>query len=561
MHRLLIPALVVMTALLLPMCSPQPEQPVSTDELRAMIARYAPTVLTADTRALSEGDRQALPVLVKAAAVMDSLFLRQIWAGNVETMHRLAADTSEAGRLRYRYFLINMSPWSSLDNGTAFISGVPPHHPPYANFYPSDMTREEFNRWVATLPEADQARARGYFTVIRRTADGALTIVPYSQEYAALLSEASRLLDEAARLTDNASLRDFLQKRARAFLTDDYYESDVAWMMLDSPIDVTIGPYEVYMDSLFNYKAAFEAFITLRNEKETARLAMYAEHLQDIEDHLPIDPQYRNPKLGAFAPIRVVDEVVTGGDAREGVQTAAFNLPNDERVVSAMGSKRVMLKNVQEAKFATVLEPIAARVLAPAQQRLVAFEPFFTHILLHELMHGLGPHTITVDGRTTTVRLEMKELGSALEEAKADITGLFAFQHLIDRGVLPREMEEPLYTTFLASAFRSVRFGIHEAHGKGMALQFNYLLEKGAFTFNASTGTFAVDFSRIKDAVRELTGAIMTIQARGDYNAARAMLATYGIMSPVLESGLRGLTDIPVDIAPEFPLAMTESAP
>ena len=559
MHRLPTTLLPILAALGLAMCAKSPDHPVSTEELRAMIARYMPTVITADTRALSDGDRRALQVLIKAAAVMDSLFLRQVWSENVATKNRLAADTSEDGQLRYRYFLINMGPWSSLDHGSAFIGGVPAHHPPYANFYPADMTREEFERWVATLSEEDQARARGYFTVIRRRDDRSLRIVPYSQEYAELLAEASALLEEASRLTDNVTLRDYLKKRARAFLTDDYYESDVAWMMLDSPIDVTIGPYEVYMDSLFNYKAAFEAFIAIRNDEETARLAMFAEHLQEIENNLPIDPRYRNPKLGSFAPIRVVDEVIVGGDAREGVQTAAFNLPNDERVVSAMGSKRVMLKNVQEAKFNTVLRPIASRVLAESQRRMVAFEPFFTHILTHELMHGLGPHMITVDGRETTVRLSMKELGSAMEEAKADIAGLFALQHLIDRGVLAREMEQPLYVTFLAGVFRSVRFGIHEAHGRGMALQFNYLLEKGAFTYDGQSGTYAVDFDRIKEGVRELTGEIMMIQARGDYAAAKQMLSTYGVMSGELTRTLAGLTDIPVDIAPEFPLAMTES--
>ena len=560
MRRITNAALLTLTTLGLATCARGPDQPVSTEELRSMIARFAPTVITADTRGLSEGDRAALGVLVKASAVMDSLVLRQVWSGNVAMKYRLAQDSSEDGRLRYRYFQINLGPWSSLDHGSAFVTGVPPHHPPCANYYPEDMTREEFNRWVETLSAQDQARARGYFTTIRRGADGSLRIVPYSQEYAEFLSEASRLLEEAARLTDNASLRDYLEKRAGAFFTDDYYESDVAWMLLDSPIDVTIGPYEVYMDSLFNYKAAFVSYITLRDDAETDKLAMFGQHLQDIENNLPIDPQYRNPKLGTLAPIRVVDEVMEGGEALEGVQTAAFNLPNDERVVSAMGSKRVMLKNVQEAKFNTVLRPIAARVLEPSQRSRVAFEPFFTHILMHELMHGLGPHNITVGGQKTTVRLAMKELGSALEEAKADIAGLFALQHLIDRGVLPQEMEQPMYVTFLASVFRTVRFGIHEAHGKGMALQFNYLLERGAFTLDEQNGMFAVDFSRVKDGVRALTAEIMTIQARGDYDAAHRLLSTYSLMTPELERGLKGLGDIPVDIAPEFPIAAGEPA-
>jgi len=561
MSRAVKASLLTLAALTLAMCGKTPEEPVSPEQLSAMIARYAPTVITADTRALSEGDHQALRSLVQAAALMDSIFLRQVWSGNVALKNRLAEDPSPEGALRYRYFLLNLGPWSVLDGGSPFIAGVPPHPLPGANYYPEDMTRQEFNTWAEALPEAEQSRARGYFTTLRRNPDRSLRIVPYSQEYGDLLEKAAARLQQAARLTDNQSLRTYLEERARAFLNDDYYESDVAWMKLDSPIDVTIGPYEVYMDSLFNYKAAFEAFITLRNEEETSRLAMFGGHLQEIENNLPIEPRYRNPRLGAFAPIRVVDEVIVGGEPHKGIQTAAFNLPNDERVVSAMGSKRVMLKNVQEAKFNTVLKPIAALVLAPEQRALVGFEPFFTHILTHELMHGLGPHTITVNGRQTTVRLEMKELGSAFEEAKADIAGLFALQYLIDRGVLSRELEGPLYATFLASVFRSVRFGIHEAHGRGMALQFNYLREKGAFTYDSTGGIFAVDFDRIKEAVRALTGEIMTIQARGDYAGARAMLDTYAVETPELKHALSRLEGIPVDILPEFPITMNEPAP
>src|SRR5918993_701293 len=264
-------------------------------------------------------------------------------------------------------------------------------------------------------------------------------------------------------------------------------------MELDSPIDVTIGPYETYEDELFSYKAAFEAYVTLRDQAESAKLAKFSGYLQELEDNLPLEARYRNPKLGAASPIRVVNEIFGSGEGNSGVQTAAFNLPNDERVVAEKGSKRTMLKNVQEAKFKKTLVPISRVVLSRAQQPLLSFESFFTHILAHELMHGLGPHNIKVDGQDTTVRKQLKELSSAFEEAKADITGLWALQYLIDKGLVDKKMERSLYTTFLASAFRSVRFGIEEAHGRGIALQFNYLIDEGAFRHDEASGRFSVD--------------------------------------------------------------------
>jgi hypothetical protein len=417
------------------------------------------------------------------------------------------------------------------------------------------MTPEEFTAWVAGLTDAQQSAAKGFFTVIRRDPGGRLTIVPYNQEYRDLLERAAALLRDAAAATDNSSLNRFLALRAEALLSNDYYQSDVAWMDLDSPIEPTIGPYEVYLDQMFNYKAAFEAFITLRNDGETARLARFSHELQDVENNLPIDPAYRNPRLGSMAPIRVVDEVAVGGEARAGVQTAAFNLPNDERVTQEKGSKRVMLKNVQEAKFRTILLPIADRLIDPAQRPAIAFDPFFTHILAHELMHGLGPHAITVEGRPTTVRQAMKELSSALEEAKADISGLFMLQHLMDRGVVDRSMEQPMSVTFLAGMFRSMRFGINEAHGRGMALQFSYLLQEGAIRYDERAGTFGVVPERMRAAVTALTREIMTIQARGDYAAAKALLDRYAVQHPAMQKALGRLTDIPVDIVPTFVFA------
>lgn len=535
-------------------CKQNEHHAASPTALEAKIKRFAPTVITGDTSRLSQGDRNALRKLIQAAGIMDQLYFRQSWSGNQAMRDRLEKDTTAGGQERYRYFMINMGPWSRLDHNEPFIEGAPPK-PPRANFYPDTMTKEEFQSWVATLPEQEKKMATGFFSTIRRDAQGKLKNVPYNEEYRGLLEPAATLLREAAALTTTPTLREYLTKRADAFLTNQYYDSDVAWMKLDSPIDVTIGPYEVYMDELFNYKAAFEAFITLRNDEETAKLSMFSAHLQEIENNLPIETRFRNPKLGALAPIRVVDELAIGGEARAGVQTAAFNLPNDERITEAFGSKRVMLKNVQEAKFQMILVPIAALLLDSTQRSAIAFEPFFTHILAHELMHGLGPHTITVNGTQTTARQAMRELSSAFEEAKADISGLFALQFLIDRNILPATMERPLYTTFLAGVFRSVRFGINDAHGRGMVFQFNYLTDEGAFTANEATGTFAVDYTKIKEAVRKLTGDIMTIQAEGSYDKAKAMLDRYAVIRPAMQHALDKLAALPVDIAPSFPLA------
>jgi hypothetical protein len=382
-----------------------------------------------------------------------------------------------------------------------------------------------------------------------------LTIVPYSTEYRSDLQKAAGLLKEAAALTDNDSLKQFLIMRADAFLSNDYYQSDLAWMDLDAPLDITIGPYETYNDELFGYKAAYEAYVNIRDEKESAKLAAFSEHLQEIENNLPIDSRYRNPKLGAASPIRVVNQVFSAGDGNHGVQTAAYNLPNDERVIQQKGSKRVMLKNIQEAKFRTILAPIAAEVLAPADRQYLDFDSFFTHILAHELTHGLGPHQINVNGRSTNPRQELKELYSAVEEAKADVTGLFALQFLMDHDspTVPHgeDAERKLYTTFLASSFRTLRFGLKEAHARGMAVQFNYLLDKGGFKASPD-GTFSVDFSKIKQAVRDLDHDLLTMEAVGDYSGAKQMLDSLGVIRPEVKRALDRLTHIPTDIEPIF---------
>ncbi|HZR30915.1 MAG TPA: hypothetical protein VFA76_03550 [Terriglobales bacterium] len=534
-------------------------------ELNRMISRFAPTTIRVDTKSLSSGDRQALAKLIQAARIVNNIYMQQLWSGDLALYAKLQKDKSPLGRARLHYFWINKGPWDDLDGFKAFIPGVPPRKPLGANFYPEDMTKEQFEAGVKELPADQQLQAKGFFTVIRweDNSKKKLTFVPYTQEYKSDLERAAGLLREAAGLTDNDSLKKFLTSRAEAFLSNDYYESDIAWMDLDAPLDITIGPYETYTDELFGYKAAFEAYVNLRDDKETAKLAAFAQHLQEIENNLPEDPKYRVAKLGAAAPIRVVDEILSSGDGSHGVQTAAYNLPNDERVVQQKGSKRVMLKNIQEAKFHSVLIPIAGRVLARSAQGDVSFEWFFTHILAHELMHGLGPHQIKVQDRETSPREELKELYSAIEEAKADVTGLFALQYMMDHskemnlGSLLQSDEaaqRQLYTTYLASTFRSLRFGLSEAHGKGTAIQLNYLLDKGGFVARPD-GSYTVDFAKIKEAVRDLDHDLLTLEAEGNYDGAKQMLEKFAVIRPEVQKTLDRLRDIPTDIEPQFTTA------
>ncbi len=552
-------ALVVAAAVGCRGSSPQPASPPAAapdpmlQTLQSMTARFAPVDLTADVAALPAGERVALTKLIQAAQVFDALYLRQVWAGNDTWLQVLARDESPLGRARLHYFLLNKGPWSRLDANAPFVPGAP-DKPESANFYPAGATKAEVEAWLKTLPDAEHRRATGFFTTIRRGVDGRFVAVPYSVEYQAELARVAALLREAAAATAQPTLKRYLETRAAALASNDYYESDVAWMELDASIEPTIGPYEVYEDEWFNYKAAFEAFIALRDDAETQKLARFSGELQAIEDNLPIAPQYRNPALGSLAPIRVVNSVFSSGEANRGVQTAAFNLPNDERVTAERGAKRVMLKNVQEAKFRLVLQPIAKVALASADEPNVVFDAFFTHILMHELMHGLGPHNINVDGRATTVRQSLKETYSTIEEAKADVSGLFALQFLVDRGKLDAAFERTMYTTYLASMFRSIRFGITEAHGRGVAIQLNYFLDHGGVRV-AADGTFAVDPARIRQNVVDLTRDLLTMEAVGDHAAAKELIRTLAVVRPPTQAVLDRLTGVPVDIEPRYTTA------
>jgi len=538
--------------LLLPALAPAEEMrlPPETMRLQAMSARFAPFEVRVDLSALPESERRALASLVKAARLTDALYMRQLWAGNGALLLKLQGDATPLGRARLDYYLVNRGPWSRLDDNAPFVPGVPPK-PEAANFYPVGATKAEVESWLAGLDEKARAEATGFFTTIRRGTDGGFVAVPYSLEYQGELAEMARHLRDAAAATAEPSLKTFLESRAEAFATNDYYASDVAWMKLDSAIEPTIGPYEVYEDGWFNYKAAFESFIAVRDAEETAKLDRFGSELQWLEDRLPVDPSFRRKKLGGLAPLRVVNVVFSAGDGNHDVQTAAFNLPNDERIVAEMGSKRILLKNYQQAKFEKTLLPISKVALAAADQAYVDFDAFFTHILMHEVMHGLGPTNTGPDGSGGGVRAAIKELYSTVEEAKADITGLWALQKLMDKGVIDPAGERRMYTTYLASAFRTLRFGMDDSHARGMALQVNWLLDAGAYRVNPD-GTFSVDMRRVKKAVEGLSRELLTIEAKGDYEGGKRLLERLVVLRPEVQAVLGRLGDVAVDIRPRF---------
>ena len=545
---LVLALLLARPALAVPATAPAAKLP-DAGALRRLEAQYAPVDLVVDVSRLPAGERRALTLLVEASRVVDGLFLRQQWAGAEGMLLGLLDDASPLGQARLAFFLRNKGPWDRLDHDQVFVPGAPPK-PEAGTFYPPGATREEISAWMATLPEKERAAAGGFYTVVRRTPAG-LAAVPYSVEYQSELALAASLLRQAAAATAEPTLKRFLEARAASLLSDDYYDSDVAWMELDAAVEPTFGPYETYEDGWFNAKASFESFVTVRDDAETRKVARLSGELQDIEDHLPMDPALRNPKLGALAPIRVVNEILAAGDGRRGVTTAAFNLPNDERILREKGAKRVMLKNVQEAKFQKVLLPISRVAVTPADGRRVSFDAFFTHILMHEMVHGLGPHGLERPTGHTTVREQLGPAYPAIEEAKADVVGLFALHRLVDRGVLPKELERTMYATFLASSFRSIRFGVNEAHGRGVALQLNWFLDQGGVVVGKD-GRFSVVDGKIRAAVESLSRELLSLQARGDAAGAEALLDRMAVIRPPVARVLERLRAIPVDIAPRF---------
>ncbi|EFJ06089.1 hypothetical protein SELMODRAFT_187006 [Selaginella moellendorffii] len=551
--------------------------------LQSQLSRYCPVNLTGEIGGVSDGDIKALSYTIRAAQILDRIFIEQECSSNPDLSSWLEknGENSELDHLKLSYFRINKSPWSCLDENEAFLTtadsaikstkatvrsvhgwngleyraAFPVIKPPGANFYPLDMDKAEFEAWKSTLNEQEKEDAIAFFTVIRRNATDAsrgLFLRKYSEEYKPYLVDAAKLLNTAGDCADTPSLQRLLKAKAESFVSNDYFDSDVAWIELESAIDVTIGPYETYEDALFGYKATFEAFIGVRDHVATEQVRLFSGQLQTLEDNLPLADKYKSTNVKA-SPIRVIQLIFNSGDVK-GPQTVAFNLPNDERIVKERGSAMVMLKNVSQTKFDQILLPIAKVCIAESQKHYVDFEAFFAHTICHECCHGIGPHTIVLpDGRESTVRLELQECHSSLEEAKADVVGLWALHYLLDQGLLSRDLEKSMYVSFLAGCFRSIRFGLEEAHGKGQALQFNWIYNKGGFELN-SDGTFSINFHKVRDAVKSLCTEIMTVQALGDKAAAISLLSKYATVTPALERMLSRVRDakIPVDVVPSF---------
>jgi hypothetical protein len=545
---------VLMLTMILTGCGATPDAPEETsglvvrDDIVELRAQFVPRALTAETLHLSDGDCEALLHLADAAKAIDEIFTIQAWAGNPEFASKVGALEGPNAAAARDYYRIMKGPWDRLDHHKPFIGSQP--HPPGAGYYPEDLTEAEFTAWIETHPE-DREAFTSLHTLIRRDGD-ALIAVPYSEAFAVSLERAAKAMRAAAAATDNESLRTFLELRADAFSTDDYYESDMAWMDLDSAIEVVIGPYETYEDTLFGYKTAFECFLCVAQPEDSKRLEVFKSELPFLEKNLPIPDEHKNFDRGSESPIRVVDELLATGDTRAGVQTIAFNLPNDERVREAKGSKKVLLKNVMQAKYEGILVPIAHAVLPADEVDRISFEAFFQFTLHHELSHGIGPGQITIDGRPTEVRLELKDLYSAFEEAKADVLGVYDIYALVGKGVMEPEILESLPWTYTAGIFRTTRFGVAEAHGLGMVLQTNYLLEKGAVEI-APDGKFRPVPDLFESSFRELAHELLMIQAEGDYDAALAFVENYGAVSPAMVMAIDALAAIPVDIDPSFP--------
>jgi hypothetical protein len=528
--------------------SPGEELLVAPD-IAARRAQFVVQELGADVSHLSAGDREALDHLVAAAREVDEIFHLQAWSGNPELASEVDSYTGADAQAVKDYYRIMYGPWDRLVHFQPFLGDLP--HPPGAGFYPEDLTTEEFETWIADHPE-DRDAFTSLHTVIRRDGEG-LVAVPYSEAYNDRLARAAAELRAAAAATENESLRRFLELQAEAFATDNYFPSDMAWMDLDSAIEVVIGPYETYEDQLFGYKAAFEAFICVAQPEDSARLEIFKSELPFLERNLPIPDEHKNFDRGSETPIRVVDELFTAGDTRAGVQTLAFNLPNDERVREVKGSKKVLLKNVMRAKYDGILTPIAGRVLPKGSEDEISFEAFFQFILHHELSHGIGPGKITIDGRDTEVRLELKELYSAFEEAKADVLGVYDIYALVGSGVMAPEILDSLPWTYTAGIFRTTRFGVAEAHGLGMVLQANYLLEKGAVLIT-DDGRFQPVPELFEESFRNLAHELLMIQAVGDYDGAVGFVERYGTVNPQMAAAIESLTDLPVDVDPSYPL-------
>ncbi|MFC1890657.1 peptidase [Thermodesulfobacteriota bacterium] len=518
------------------------------EAIEAELAKLAPVEIRADASYLSEADRSALDKLVEASKIMDELFLAQSYSKNFEIQNSFRRSGDPDNDPYQRLFRIMFGPFNHLEEYHPFIGDEA--KPLGANYYPEDMTKEEFSQWIADHPE-DEASFKDVFTIIRRR-EGALVAIPYSEAYKELLEKAAVLIEEAAVLTGDVSLMRYLSSRATSFRTNDYFQSDMDWMDLAGDIEVVIGPYEVYEDRLFGYKGAFESFVTLVDRAESQKLDVVAKYIDEMEGHLPIPDEHKNFERGSSSPIKVVNVIYTAGDTKAGIQTSAFNLPNDERVREAKGSKKVMLKNVMEGKFEKCWKPITKTVMAPKALEDVAFDAYFNETLMHEMSHGIGPGTIELaDGTMSTVSAELKALYSTIEECKADVLSIYNTDFLLEKGVLDEGLRRTTYNTYLGGIFRSVRFGIDEAHGGGMIIQFNWLMEKGAFAQDKEGRFYSVP-DKVGPAIESLARELLMIEAVGDYEGAKKLIDQYRVMTPVMATALARLEGVPIDICPIY---------
>ena len=512
--------------------APTGAEPVALVPARPGI--YAPVRLEADLSELSAWEREALGLFIDAAVVMDDLFWAQAYPGDRKAL--LDGLKDPAAR---RFAEINYGPWDRLDGNAPFVPGTG-SKPPGAGFYPLDMTKEEFER-------ANLERGRSEYTVLRRDGEGRLTVVPYSVEWHAPLERAATLLERAATIARDDSLRGYLEARARALRTDDYRASDMAWLdMKDNRIDLVIGPIETYEDKLYGYKAAFEAYVLVKDMAWSKRLSRYAALLPELQRGLPVPDAYKAEMPGTDSDLNAYDVVYYAGDSNAGSKTIAINLPNDEQVQLAKGTRRLQLKNAMRAKFDAIMVPIAHELIAGDQRRHVSFDAFFANTMFHEVAHGLGIKN-TINGRGT-VRDALEELGSGIEEGKADVLGLYMVTRLHERGELDGALED-YYTTFLAGIFRSVRFGAASAHGQANMVRFNFFADRGAFSRD-DRGHYRVDMARMRKAVDELSAVLLRLQGDGDYAGVQKLVSELGVIRPALRADLDRLAarDIPVDV-------------
>ncbi|RUO68409.1 dipeptidyl-peptidase 3 family protein [Idiomarina ramblicola] len=495
---------------------------------------YTPYQLKTDLSHLSDDQKKMVSLLIDASEIMDNLFWQQAFPENRENLlNRVEGDVRE-------FTAINYGPWDRLNNNKPFLTGFD-DKPEGANFYPSDMSKTEFEN-------ADLADKDSLYTLLRRDEQGELITVPYSEAFKDALTKASDLLHKAADLAESEDFANYLRLRADAFLSNEYQPSDMAWMeMTDNDVDVVIGPIENYEDHLFGYKTAFESYVLIKDTEWSQRLDKYAQYLPQLQEGLPVESAYKAEMPGANAQLNAYDAVYYAGHSNAGSKTIAINLPNDEEVQLEKGTRRLQLKNAMQAKFDKILLPISKQLIVPEQRDNITFNAFFANTMFHEVAHGLGiKNTLNDKG---TVRSALKEHASALEEGKADILGLYMVTQLFEQGVLAEGELEDYYTTFMASIFRSVRFGASSAHGKANMIRFNYFADAGAFQRNEQ-GQYAIDMDKMRAAMNSLSEKILTLQGDGDYNGVAELVATLGVVSPQLQADLDKLADagIPVDV-------------